>query len=759
MEYAHACGGWWDEEDMYHKFFHDHAWIGQEQWGLLYTPYGQLYVEPQSGSNVDSNLALWERQIDMGDELSREQLNWVVYEMSLQDIREVGRMLEGARNIRVSDEARKNPLVQRWFKGEQKAAFQYLLYAKRCEPQCIREVRYWWDESEVEDVELKLKLIKEGRVLMETETDPLFRQRYGFQLVRMAHYAGDYPQAIELFERYVRPVQQKTYIYYRTLEQFAGVLHGMDDPNAARYFVQVYNELPDRREVCLRSFFFTDDEDWQTSFDRCENDEERALMYMLRALRYEGFEIEEMENIFALNPKSELLTLLMARQVNMFERGAFPSQAAVQQYPDEIELEISERLFALCEQLIMEGREEDRELFIIGKACLLLYSREFVGCRETLTQIPETSVHHAQARLLNYVSRVSEISTLDQETEDALYTEYLADEELQHCEDLLPFLRNKFSSVYMKQDDWAKAFLCHNEPRQLRRHLDLQIIDDLIRFQQQKDQGEFEQLLSKGLSLNELYELKGSWYMQRNRLKEAIEQFDQLNRNFAISSLYNGANIYRNSEWYTEYVFAGNVKHHFDTNIQSQSDDLFKSLGLRGKVTDKKALCQTMLDLEQRARENPNEAALIYYVLGCAWNNMSPYGWYRNIMYHRETNDYVSDYECNGQEWAFPLSMKHLDRLHYYNPGIALRYFDQSKQASSDREWKARCTFYMAEVMLYANPSMQSYSWGCVAESEYQHEHARYQYKLYDELINEYGDTRFYDEVLHECGFLLAYTP
>lgn len=739
---ASACGYFWDEEELYYKFFHDQEWFTEDLHGLLYTPMEPLFA----GSMYDPNIRAWQERL--GTDLPEEAISWAVYQMPLEEIMEVQRAAKGAFDITVSEATRTNPLVQRWFKKQHLDALAYLIYAKRCEPHCISRYYHWSEDEPENEQETKKDLIVQGKVLIESESDPWLKGRYAFQLVRLAHYDDNAEMADSFFEVYLARATEKSYIYYRALEQKAGALMDDDSP---RHFARVYHELPDRRTECLRSFSFTGENSWQVSFDRCETNEERALMYMLRAFRYDGYEIEEMENIYALDPTSHLLALLMARQINMMERHAFPSQADQSLvYPEKIGSENLDRLLALCNKLLDNGRPEDQTLFLISKACMQLYQGEFNGARKTLKKVPADSPHTPQAQLLDFVSRIVELQKVDKATENAIYEEYASNAYFKECHDLMPLIKDRFGALYIQQEEFGKAFLCHHQPDMLEIFLDLNVIDAIIALQQKTTRTHFETYLLEGIELTDIYELRGSWYMQRNELENAIAEFKKLPTYHEIWTIYEG------TEFMNRLIFAENIKHHFHTDIESQSAELYAPLPFTGEIENKLDLCTQMLALEQHAKKNRKEAAPIYFALGCAWNNLSPYGWFRNVMYHHEGNGYDSGYECNGTDWALPESFKFMSTKYYYDPQIAIGYFMKAMEATDDPELKARCVFFAAESRMYESPQNKEGCWHRTTGIE-DEEPGRYELEYYDQLAEEYGNTAFYQEVLRECSYLREY--
>lgn len=755
-----ACGPEWDPDNMHFRFFHDDEFVRESWDGLLYHPMSGFYVGNEG--NEDRNINAWMDHF-RDVKLKITDVSNVVYQMPLKVLETINWYVNGATSHTIPDPWNGNSLVRQWLKGKHQDAIPYLIYAKKCETQSMRNY-YSWNENELDTEERKAELLAEGQTIIQNIESDFYRERYAYQLVRMAHYKGDYQSAVELFDQYLGEKKYPNYINYRALEQKAGALNGLDDPEAAYLFAKIYMQLPDRRETCLQSFFFTDQAHWDEAFALCQNDDERALFYLLRAFRYNGNEVAEMENIYALNPKSEFLPLLMVRQISMAEARALPTVVA-NAYPNQLSQDSLSRLTELCDLLLEKGLEKDRELYLTSKACLKFYEHKFQEARNLLTEIPIESEHRNQADLLDFVIRLSQIEEVTDSAEVHFYREWKRITSKHKCDDLQSFIQNVFSVHYMNQGEYGKAWLCHNDIADLERHLNLDVVNQIIELidQGKENWTSFEWHLVEGKNRDDLIELKGSWYMQRNQLVEAIKWFEQLPKNYRKQSY--GNNKYGNPAYFNNTLFAGNYKHHFDTNIIVQSDSFYKQIEFEHKSYNKLTLSQELLRLEQKAREGGKDAWLYYYALGNAWVNMSPYGFHRCVLYHHSENGHDYEYLQADSSYTFPDDFQcvfyyyHcLEAFYYYQPTIAESYHKKAAALAPNQELKARATFMAAKSELYqlfmSNQSRYSYGLRMEFEDMRDNDIRLNQYEL---MQSEFKSTKFYQEALRECSYFRKY--
>ena len=142
------------------------------------------------------------------------------------------------------------------FVQRHKQALLYLAYAKYLEPymHIIRQTESWNYYSEYSDLKevSELDEQKVTNVLIRSwnaETDKELKLRYGYQLVRFAHYNRKYNDAVTLFDKYVKTLDYKPEVYYYALSQKAGALYGLGrTQEAISDFIKVFTYSADLKK-------------------------------------------------------------------------------------------------------------------------------------------------------------------------------------------------------------------------------------------------------------------------------------------------------------------------------------------------------------------------------------------------------------------------------------------------------------------------------------------------------------------------------
>ncbi len=735
------CGWEPSEGELYYNFFHQEL-IGDAQlMPFLYEPSYPYYEAEKKEDLPDPNIVEWQEYL--GDGLKKEDIASIVYKMPLKELVEFSR---GGLPSNSSSKYAGNGLLKHWINQGPSAAISYLIYAKKCQEQA-EEYDYYWDDDNGRDVDVMAALIEEGRSLYAETDDAFLKLRFGYQVVRLAHYSKKRELAVQLFDEFCEPLGLKNHIYYRALEQKAGALQGLESPEAAYLFSIVFDKAPSRREICLTSFGFTNNEDWNASFSMCKNKEEQVVFYLMRGLKSYGFELEEMENIAAVDPASPYLDLLLIRQINKYERDNFPSLGDAKQFPianSQNEKHIN-RLKALCEKVLDAPKLPSQDLWKIALGDIALFEHDYATASRHFTSV-SSSKYKSQAEILDFVARITALKEIDAQAEEQFAKEYASNQNLNGCQDMKEFMLDAFGMLYKQQDDLAKSFLCYNDLLTLREHLDIHLIIDLEEFIKIPEPNAMERLLLDKIGVNachHLVEARGTYYLQRNDLEKAIAAFEQLDKNY-------DSEFYKNLNYMNSTVFSGSMWQIYDRTFEGQGDAIYQKHKFLGDSYDKLSLAKQLQDLEKRAKKEPKNAAEYYYMLGNAWNNMAPYGWHRPILYYNRTNHFVYDLTYNGKE-DYAGFYKNYPTYHYFNPLVAMSYFDKAIKLTKDPELQARAAFMAAKAeQQQFHSQLDNLPWR-------ERKNAVNEKRYFKRLTQEFSDTEYYAQMLRECEDLRKY--
>ncbi len=437
----------------------------------------------------------------------------------------------------------------------------YLIFAKRCEP-LVAPSADWdpWDEKDWHDLPAMAALLEEGKKLHQRATSPFLKDRYAFQIVRLAHYSGNHEQAVRLFDEYFPGLPRPGTIYYWSLALKAGALRRLERTAESAYlFSLVFERCRSKRFEAYRGFRIDSDEAYQECLKRCRDSRERSVVYFLHGIDLNNSALEEMESIYRELPDSPHLEVLLAREIARIERKlhgvSINERAAYWDWPlrdpDEVFRMNLERLTNFLQKAVTDNRVQRADFWKLAMGYALYLSGRLPAAREKLVAVRDnlqtTPAVRLQAETFLWLADVVALQAVDRESESRLFREYqrirghfplygpnefnasyysstpwrdepemAADGSDAVLRDpKFRFLRSALMSLYAKQGDGVRAFLasefqpgCPEPPRVFVRlesgpwplndiKAQRKLVDGLIAFASRRDRNEFENILLK----------------------------------------------------------------------------------------------------------------------------------------------------------------------------------------------------------------------------------------------------------------------
>jgi hypothetical protein len=152
-----------------------------------------------------------------------------------------------------------------------------------------------------------------------------------------------------------------------------------------------------------------------------------------------------------------------------------------------------------------------------------------------------------------------------------------------------------------------------------------------------------------------------------------------------------------------------------------------------------------MLDIEETAKKNGKDAAQNYFLLANGFYNMTYYG---NARVFRATRIYwdTFSWSYDPQENNMPSEIETM----YYDCSRAKTYYAKALELAPNKEFAAKCQWMMLKCDLNTY-----YNEGVGSDGDYPntliHE------GFYDSLITVYGKTKYYQEIIAQCGYIREY--
>ena len=705
----------------------------------LYTRYDSIH-KIQS----DENLREWnERFCNL---FKTEELRSIIYTSNILDLRRLGSVAKGLTSALPSHFLR-NDFAMHLVEQKCLETIQYLAFAKECEPFVIPS-EVGWSTPKRDTIGMRAMIEKGEKEFKKTKSHYI-RLRYAYQIIRLAHYSKKYQKVLDLHDKLMTKVHaHPSLIDYWIMGHKAGALQRLKrNVEAAYLYAQIYTHCPSKRQSAYQSFYIKNDKEWDELLLLCKSDQERAMLYALRANSDDSKVVEEMDKIYQYDPSNENLELLMVKEVFKLEKDLlgkdFNDNRLVNLRKYKIpRKQVGKYLYTLrnfVDKCIRDGKVNNKDVWATAAAYLTFLAGDYYEAgrafEEIKNKLPQKeTVLKEQLDVFQLALKIVDLGDdMDNEDEDEI-GDIIRDNELYwKYKDFPDFINDKLADVYFRTNSKGKAFRVHHSVKALKMNPKMDIINDLLRICRKKEKSSLEKVLVKKNNVStieyDLIDLKSTLLFNQGEIEAALELFKQIPRNER------------------ELQMRFNPFHeHLKDCVHCPMADTLKY--------DKAGVIDEILKLEYSGRANLGSGASYFYQLGNAYYNMTYFG----------DSWEVTDFYRSGMSWQYSNPQNkysvvdsELGNVENMNFERARVFYNRALEIAKNPELAARIRFMLAKCDLnefYIDP-----------ETKYRYKPKENQMpiipskylKQYEVLINNYSETEFYKEIIKECKFFKAY--
>ncbi len=612
----------------------------------------------------------------------------------------------------------------------------YLLFAKECEPHVTLTADPW--EKTPRNEVLMNALIDDGAALIPDIESHYVRVRYAYQVIRLAHYSGQYERVLDLYDE-LRPLadNDSSLVDYWIEGHRAGALTRLGrNVEAAYLYAQIFDNCPSKRESAFRSFRIKTDEEWRQCLLMCNNDQERIALYALRAHAADSRAVEEMEKIYDLDPTSEHLEILLVRELSKLEKNLLGlpfnrNREANRRYhkiPRPWAGPYVVAMQTFVRRVTREGRTARPALWKIAEGYLELLAGEYYFAARTFANA-RTMLGRRQEVLARQLEKfelaltISAWETIADTVEAEAVNIIRNDPTFRSEPDFRNFLLDKMAALYEENGNPGMAFLCHHSLEDLRPNPKPRLVDDLLAAARKEERNRFEKVLvepREGETIaDDILDMK------------AVYQLSDFRPEAALASLKEMEPVWDNYGLFNPFV-------------ERIRDCVHCPLPSGAEVFNRRSLVQRLVSLEYQANSGPSNRDSIYYQLGLGWYNMTYFGqawaasdYFRSGASLQRAN--LRDGDNVVPHYRYPLGNRE-----NFDCSRALYFFEQARLFTTNPELGARAAFMAAKCKrneYYVNRSDG-------AQRDYHH---------FDILLENYRDTEFYNRIIAECKTFASY--
>lgn len=679
-----ACG--WDEGDWYYYNLFNQEIMSDERYRPFLLIYGSRYYTNDTLRN--GNIEEWRQYLG----LSYDETKYLVFKASRSDLQNL------SKGKRAVDE--NLSFASADFMKNQKQALLYLAYAKYLEPYMRiipgEDTDFYWDLPEYEHNAGDLDYEKVKTVLTKSwnaESDNELKLRYGYQLVRLAHYTRRFQEAVQLFEQYVEPLKMRTEMYYYALAQKAGALRGMGETQRAnRDFIRVFANSYDLKTMAYTSLAMG----WDNEINfadfvagAADNNERNDIFFMMG---YSDFNnpVNEIEKIVVTDPNAIQAKVLMVRAINMLERRMLLSYVPWgegddrSRYPYLGQDDTEGRAFfnqALRVSDMQRDKASDKNFWNLASSYLHFLNKDFELANNCLGNVKSTDADYmAMVKNLTAYIDICRQPKIDANTERYLYDNYanMIKGEESYSLNMADnsFIGMVLSNRYGLQGEKAKSFLMLRHVKAIEDNPDESLLDDIQSFLNKKKKTQLEEYIAATSTTemantnNYLAYVKGVLRLTEGDFKTAKGLFEKQTR-LKMSRRLFGHNI--------EVYYSGDEK-------DIMRDDYIADFSFIHDNMTEVEVADALMQLDKIGKkEKGDESAKANYLIANFFYNVSRTGYYRQYLRFDNNNGF--------SYWKYgPDANVYKNTL-----DLSSAYLEKAKKSAEDRELKAHIVYAQAK--------------------------------------------------------------
>ena len=565
-----ACG-WYSPEEEYYNLFLQEI-IGDARYFPFLKTYDAFYYSSKNGvTSPNENIEAWQDHLD----ISYEQAYYLVFQVERQTILTLLDQKTSADP--------KLSFIDAAFIRQHKAALEYLSVAKYLEPYMAHKAGLnsgWGDQkySAIESLsypEITQTLIKAWK----KNRDKGLKLRYGYQLVRFAHYSAAYDDALYFFQEYVESLNYRPIMYYYALDQRAGAQRALGQyMEANQGFFTFFTHTNNRKENAYTSMRVTQDLDFERLLMQAKTDQERNDLYLLLGFKDFNNPLSSIDQIIASDPDAIQAKVLMARAINQLERHFLQIQVYCPYYTgtecllntdhrlplslnDEGQLFLQSTLKTVQDQLNNPSLK-DKNFWLLSLSYLHFLNKDFEGAQRALAQVKnEGSMYEKHLVKMHMLIDIAQAPRITPELEMRWVKTYPQVFQLDriHSYDnsTEAFILDLLANRYFLQGDRVKAFLLQNNIDALESNMDMELLDGIEALYTQKSHTALEEILVQNITpyyafynyekgswkkirqtdfdfQSYVAHMRGSFALRNADFKEALTQFKKVDPDFAL---------------------------------------------------------------------------------------------------------------------------------------------------------------------------------------------------------------------------------
>lgn len=738
--YTYGCAdGWWSYSSI--SNFTPEAFADDSYKPLFFAPYDRFY----NGGYMDNSSMF-------NDNIVAE---WTTYLQGKLEQAEVEKyLLSSQENAAEIDQLYANLKGKKsttWnLKDERIQNFVTFLYqAKAIETYSNDTYSYWNYESHVATVMDENQADKVEKVYKNLKSkDAFYTNRMWFQVMKAKFYSTNRASVIAFFNESAAK-QPKNTLYYRGLGYVAGAYYQAGDYDQSNaLYAEIFNANPTLRQVALYNYKPRETESVRALAQTIPTKDVQAALWAMQG--YYGNAMDALKEVVAVDSKSPHANFLLTRWVNEQEASVLKfreeSFKTSKEYFGSLKKKIDQPGLDWVKKIAKEEKVDNPALWYMASGYLAIFQGQYKEADEAFVKAKKEAKGNTlvenQIRLFGLINQVSQIKKVDAKAEQTIladmqwiYNEIIPKsnwEDPFRYDYALHWVRQYLAAIYAEQGNNVMSEIMYSN---LDFYSNVEHTVKMEQFLLATKKTKFEQLMvdKYQYNLSDIYERRAINLFYQDKIDQAIVEMKKAEPITATYE-YSGepyVKTYKNTELLGN-PFNGKIQDCNDCDHMAKQSVKYTKLSFLEKIKE-------MQDKIAQGEDVFNNALLV----GNAFYNGTYYGNARVFYYNALVNEYGN--------FISPSERKYL-----LNMGLAKKYYALAKKAATTKEQKAKMAYLEAKVErneFYANKYQnKEYYWGAGWDDP-----MFKKWKGFQELATLYSDTKYYQDVLNECGYFRTY--
>lgn len=544
------------------------------------------------------------------------------------------------------------------------------------------------------------------------------KQRYFYIALRLSHYKDSTKNSLDIYNKYSYLLNNSNSIVKDWIQGlYAGALVKNNEIAKGVYEFSKLFENSINSHLSFYNFkYITSEEYFNELLSYAKDDSEKTKMYAIRALNYNSNVLEEMKNIYNIDKNSKWLDFLIFRELLKSQTLHNTYGSAYKDYENEN----SEYIYFL-----KNIDKDDRYLVDLSLVHFNIYFKKYEESKKILDRLLVEFPNKHELEVASYILYLNSLKSIDSSIEDEIYKRVSHFNENEF--DIYKYTLNTLSNLYKNQNQDFEKYLSDNFYYIEYKDLDLENFKKFEMFLETKQdtklreflQTRFKKMVTANKSSFDFAKI--TVLINNLKFQEALDtNFEILDKTKVEFNPFNG-------------LIRGNNRS-----------------GKKEPFTIREFL-QRVIKIENELEKNPN-SVMDNFLLANSLYNLSHFG---NI--NRVTTVYRSNY------------LVHTPKLQEQKLNLAINYYEKALENSKDIELNAKITYLIAKTKLaifdlnydkypqednwWKKNSVYNYGSDEFYEKFLENSGSRY----FNILQNNFKDTRYYNELIQECGDFKTY--